>query len=92
LRSNDACRVISEAMFLYFGDKLDTNGMGLTQADLIAALERHGIRDYSLVQVIRCLELADEGRYAPVGSVNSRSLLQQTLDALAAIDSRWSMV
>ncbi len=89
LPANDACRAISEAIFLYFGDKLDTVGTGLTQADVNAAIDTHEINASLREQVTTCLELADEGRYAPVDSVDVSSLLNRTLDTLTAVDQQW---
>lgn len=90
LRSNDACRVISEAIFLYFADKLDAVPIGLTQADVAHAMETHEIQNSLNRRVTACLELADEGRYAPVESVDIRSLHKDTLDALTELDERWN--
>jgi hypothetical protein len=89
LRSNDGCRVISEAIFLYFADKLDTVSTGLTQVDVIQAMETCEISNSLRQRVITCLALADEGQYAPVDAVDIQSLHQETLDALTVLDERW---
>jgi hypothetical protein len=89
LRSNDGCRVINEAIFLYFADKLDTISRGLTQADVTQAMEIREIPSSLRQRVAVCLELADEGQYAPIDVVDVQSLHQITLDALTTLDERW---
>jgi hypothetical protein len=90
LRSNDACRVMSEAIFLYFADQLDTVATGLTQADVTQAMQTQGIDESLLQRVAACLELADEGRYAPIDSVDIQLLRNDTLDVLIALDRHWN--
>jgi hypothetical protein len=91
MRSNDGCRVISEAIFLYFADKLDTISRGLTQSDVTRAMETREIPSTLRQRVMACLELADEGQYAPVDAVDIQSLHHVTLDALTALDERWGV-
>ncbi len=89
VRSNDACRTIAEAVFIYFGEKLNREGAGLNQSDLQRAMEAHQVSDLVSKRIFVCLEQADEGRYAPSGSIDSQMLLRRTQEALAALDAAW---
>ena len=89
LPSHDACRVISEAVFLYFGDKLNREATGLTQDEVKQAMAEHRVNGSLRERIVACLEWADEGRYAPSGAINIQSLQKRTLDTLAAVDEAW---
>jgi hypothetical protein len=88
-KSNDAFRLISEAIFIYFGDKLNREGKGLNQSDLQEAMGSRNIGEALTKRVIACLEWADQGRYAPVDAGNVQTLLNRTLDALSSVDAVW---
>ncbi len=89
LPSNAACHRISEAVFIYFGDKLNREAAGLTQADLRQTMELRHVEHALQDGVIACLESADEGRFAPADSINASSLLKRTLETLASVDAVW---
>jgi len=87
--SNDACRIIAGAIFIYFGDKLNRRAAGLNQTDMRQAVEMNQASARAGERLLSCLEQADEGRYAPAGSVDSQMLLKKTREALAALDAVW---
>lgn len=91
MRSNDACRVISEAVYLYFAEKLNRAAAGLNQVDVQYAMDARQINGTLEQRVMNCLEWADEGRYAPVDSVNIQSLLKRTAEALSVLDTAWKV-
>jgi hypothetical protein len=89
LPSNDACHRVSEAVFMYFGDKLNRESAGLTQADLRQMMDMYQVNQMLQERVVTCLEAADEGRFAPVDSINIPPLLKDTLETLASVDAVW---
>jgi hypothetical protein len=90
--SNEGYRLVIEAVFRYFSDKLDVEAGGLTQSDLERIMSEQGIGISVIEEIIACLEHADEGLYAPVGEADVRVLVERTMQALTAVDVAWRTV
>lgn len=84
-----AYRLLADAMYGYFGDKLNRTPTGLSQADLREVMERHLLPESVRSQVLLCLEWADSGRYAPAGSTDVQMLIERTQKTLSALDAAW---
>ncbi|MBZ0298235.1 MAG: hypothetical protein K8J31_00755, partial [Anaerolineae bacterium] len=86
---NAAFRLIRQGLTGYFADKLNCSAETLDHADIEAALHRQGIDGLLLAQVFDCIDLADQGLYAPFQTIDIRALNQQAAHVLSAVDEQW---
>jgi hypothetical protein len=84
-----AYRMIRTGVTGYFADKLNCDAALLNYQDIEASLLAHSIRGDLQSEILACLELADQGLYAPLQNVEARSLSQRTIKLLGLIDNRW---
>lgn len=86
---DSAYRAISQTIYTYFGDKLQQQPAGLSQADLRTAMDSHFVPAQVADVAVMCLEWADSGRYAPGGAADVQTLVERALKTLTAIDAAW---
>lgn len=79
---------IEEAIKGYFSDKLNQK---ITRSEVIhAVLQERAVEQEVSRQILTCLTLAEEGRYAPGGVIEPETLITQTAETLRTLDRVWS--
>jgi type II secretory pathway pseudopilin PulG len=89
MQPDSSYRAVSEAVYTYFGDKLQRSPASLSQADLRNAMEAQLVPQSASDAVLTSLEWADSGRYAPAGATDLQTGIERALKALAAVDAGW---
>ncbi len=85
----DAFRQIGEAVWEYFGDKLDCAPQRLSQESLRQMLAERQIPAELGKRITVCLERSNEGLYAPMSAVDRRQLATYTRDTLELMEAAW---
>jgi hypothetical protein len=57
---------------------------------LVKTAQTKGINPDALDALIACMNLTNEGRFAPISAVDVRNLLAQTHETLTMIDMQWN--
>ena len=89
--SEDGYRIIREGITTYFADRLDAPHGSISYPDIEAALANAMIEPALRSEVLQCLDMADQGLYAPFSEDNADALARQTGVALAAVDTCWEI-
>ena len=86
-KQGSASQVAGGILVSYLEEKMNQRVVGLSQTQLAALLEQHGVDAELIGRVQSCLMQAEMGRYAPAG-VNSGSgdLLQETEQVIGELD------
>jgi hypothetical protein len=77
---------IQEAIQRYFADKKNVDDRKLSPAEIHTILHQLDVDN----GVLHALMTAEEGRYAPAGTVDVNQLVIQTIDALTVVDKNWA--
>ncbi len=85
----DAFRQIGEAIWEYFGDKLDCAPRRLSQEWLRQMMVERQIPAELGKRIMLCLERSNEGLYAPMSAVDIRQLATFTRDTLELVEAAW---
>jgi hypothetical protein len=80
---------IRKAIMNYFGDKLNRQGDNLSDTDLAKILADTNLPPNLSKRILLCLEWADEGQYAPIGTIDLLTLVTRTSETLTVLDSAW---
>jgi hypothetical protein len=86
---SDPYPIVIATVLGYFEDKLASTTGDMTRPQLQAVMIDIGVGDLAQREIMVCLELAEQGRFAPSGAVAFGSLLARTLDTLSAVDTGW---
>jgi len=84
-----AGRQLTLAVLAYVGDKLGREAAAVTRDDARAALRAHGVETETARQLMACLTLADQARFAPADVETAAPLLERTAAILSRVDAQW---
>lgn len=73
----------------YIADKLGQESAVVTHEELAAALHDHDVDATVVAQLMACLAMADQARFAPADPSLVPSLLERTGIALSKVDAQW---
>lgn len=84
-----AGRQLTLIVLAYAADKLGQEPVAVTRDDARAALRAHGVEAELTRQLMGCLALADQARFAPADVETVTPLLERTAVVLGKVDAQW---
>jgi hypothetical protein len=93
-RFGDVYPVVSEAIRMYFADKMNVSASGLTEGDIEGFLARRGVDDGGLDDLNSVLRTCDSAQYAPGASgeldaVSAGGIIERASELLKVFEKRY---